>query len=167
MKTKFVLLVIFCTLFAKAQVNNCAEKEKQLSQFITDKDFKKANETWKDINFSCPSFSEKEYLLGSNVLQYNIEIAAAKDKEKEVRELIKLYDQYDKNFPENKNGNLEKRAMSLYDNKAGTNDEIFNYLDQAFDKQKTSFSNPQGLLVYFDNGHQAIFEDFNRYQMVV
>lgn len=24
-----------------------------------------------------------------------------------------------------------------------------------------------GLLVYFDNGHQAIFEDFNRYQMVV
>ncbi len=151
MKTKlYVLLVIFSTPFAKAQVTNCAEKENQLSQFITNKDYKKANETWNDIKLSCPSFSEKQYLLGSNVLQYNIEIAAAKDKEKEVRELIKLYDQYDKNFPENKNGNLEKRAMSLYDNKAGTNDEIFSYLDQAFDKQKTSFSNPQGLLVYFE-----------------
>ncbi len=40
--------------------------------------------------------------------------------------------------------------MALYENKAGTNDEIFNYLDQAFDKQKTSFSNPQALLVYFE-----------------
>ena len=151
MKTKFfILFIVFFTQFAKAQEANCAEKENQLSQFINNKEYKKANNTWSEIKLSCPSFSEKEYLLGSNVLQYNIEIAAAKDKEKEVRELIKLYDQYDKNFPENKNGNLEKRAMTLYDNKAGTSDEIYSYLDQAFDKQKTSFSNPQGLLVYFE-----------------
>ena len=150
MKTKLFVFFLVFSQFAIAQELNCAEKENQLTQFITNKDFKKANETWNDIKFSCPSFSEKQYLLGSTVLQYNIEIAAAEDKEKEVRELIKLYDQYDKNFPENKNGNFEKRAMSLYDNKAGTNDEIFNYLDQAFNKQKTSFNDPQGLLTYFE-----------------
>ena len=150
MKTKLFVFFLVFSQFAIAQELNCAEKENQLTQFITNKDFKKANETWNDIKLSCPSFSEKQYILGSTVLQYNIEIAAAEDKEKEVRELIKLYDQYDKNFPENKNGNFEKRAMSLYSNKAGTNDEIFSYLDQAFNKQKTYFNDPQGLLTYFE-----------------
>ena len=150
MKTKLFILFVVFTQFASAQEVNCATKENQLSQFIIDNDYKKANDIWNEIKFECPSFSEKKYLLGSKVLQYNIEIAEAKDKEKEVRELIKLYNQYDKNFPENKNGNFEKRAMTLYENKAGTNDEIFSYLDHAFDKQKSSFSNPQGLLVYFE-----------------
>ena len=151
MKTKlFVLLIVFFTQFAHTQEVNCTAKEKQLSQFITDNDYKKANEIWNDLKIACPSFSENEYLLGNKVLQYNIEIAEAKDKEKEVRELLKLYNQYDKNFPENKNGNFEKRAMALYENKAGTNDEIFSYLDLAFNKQNTSFSNPQALLVYFE-----------------
>lgn len=151
MKTKlFYLLCIFSTFFANAQKENCGTKEKQLSQFITENDYKKANEVWNEIKVECPSFSENVYLQGNKVLQYNIEIAAPKDKEKEVQELLKLYNQFDKNFPENRNGNFEKRAMALYENKVGTNDEIYSYLDQAFNKQKSSFSNPQALLVYFE-----------------
>ncbi|MEI7508597.1 MAG: hypothetical protein WCJ62_03950 [Flavobacterium sp.] len=151
MKTKvFFLLYMFLTFFASAQKENCGTKEKQLSQFIAENDYEKANEVWNEIKVECPSFSENVYLLGNKVLQYNIEIADSKDKEKEVRELLKLYNQFDKNFPENRNGNFEKRAMALYESKVGTNDEIYSYLDQAFSKQKKSFSNPQALLIYFE-----------------
>ncbi len=66
MKTKlFVLLIVFFTQFAIAQEVNCGAKEKQLSQFITDIDYKKANDVWNELKIECPSFSENEYILGN------------------------------------------------------------------------------------------------------
>lgn len=152
MKAKLlVLFIVVFSQFVKAQQFNCAENETQLSQFIAKKEYAKAFDLWNDLKKSCQKSSEKIYLLGSKVLQYNIEVASsAEDKDKTVRELISLYDLYDKNFPENQNGNFEKRAMSFYDNKVGTNDEIYNYLDQAFNLQKNTFTNPQAIYTYFD-----------------
>jgi tetratricopeptide (TPR) repeat protein len=151
MKTKLILLfIVVFTQFTKAQQNNCIEKENQLSQYIVDKEYQKAFDVWNDLKTSCPKLSEKVYLLGNKVLQYNIELASSEEKDKTVRELIKLYDLYDKNFPENQNGNFEKRGMALFDNKVGTNDEIYNYLDQAFNLQKKTFENPQAIYTYFD-----------------
>ena len=151
MKTKLILLfVVVFSQFVKAQEVNCAEKENQLSQFILDKDYEKAYEAWNEVKISCPKFSEKMYLLGGKVVHYNIEVANSDQKAKKVQELIGLYDSYDKNFPANQNGNFEKRAMALYDNKVGTPDEIYNYLDQAFNLQKSTFNNPQAIYTYFD-----------------
>lgn len=151
MKTKLIFFfVLIAFQFSKAQQVDCSQKENQLSQYLADKDFKKAFDVWTDAKTFCPKSSEKIYLLGSRVLQYNIETASFDEKEKSARELIKLYDLYDKNFPENQNGNFEKRAMTLYDNKVGTNDEIYNYLDQAFNQQKATFNNPQSIYTYFD-----------------
>lgn len=151
MKSKLLFLfVVVFSQFVKAQQLNCAENETQLSQFIVKKEFAKAYDIWNDLKKSCPKSSEKIYLLGSKVLQYNIEIASSEDKDKKVRDLIDLYDLYDKNFPENQNGNFEKRAMSFYENKVGTNDDIYNYLDQAFHLQKNTFTNPQAIYTYFD-----------------
>ncbi|MEC4004616.1 hypothetical protein OX283_008110 [Flavobacterium sp. SUN052] len=152
MKTKLLfLLVVLISHVAKSQEINCAEKENQLSKFVVDQDYSKAFDVWNEAKTSCPKYSEKLYSLGIEVLQYTIETATPKLKEEKVRELLKVLDLYDKNFPSNKNGNFEKRALALYQNHAGTEDEIYNFLDQAFEKQKEEFSNPQALDIYFRN----------------
>ena len=150
MKTKlFFLFVLVFSHFAKAQEVNCNDKESQLRKYVVDQEYSKALEAWNEVKISCPKYSEQIYLLGSQVLQYNIETASPENKEKQVRELLKLYDLYDKNFPSNQNGNFEKRAMALYDNKAGTEEEIYHFLELAFEKQKATFTNSQAIFLYF------------------
>lgn len=158
MKTKLIALFLFVfSQFAIAQEVNCAEKENQLSKFITDKEYKSADEVWNEIKTSCATYNENIYLLESRVLQYNIEMASHENKEKEVRELIKHYDLYDKNFPANTNGNFEKRAIALYDNKIDANVEIYTYLDQAFNLQRNTFNNAQAFFTYF----KLYFDKYN------
>jgi len=150
MKTNLIVLfVLVFSQFAIAQEVNCAEKESLLNKFVINKEYQKASDVWNEVKVSCATSNENIYLLESSVLQYNIEMASHENKEKEVRELIKHYDLYDKNFPANTNGNFEKRAMALYDNKIDANVEIYGYLDQAFNLQKNTFNNPQALFTYF------------------
>jgi tetratricopeptide (TPR) repeat protein len=151
MKTKLLLLlVVIFSSFANAQEAKCGENEKQLNQYLVDNENKKALDLWEDVKFSCPSFSEKIYLLGNRVLQYQIEIANPKEKEDKVNALLQLYDQYDKYYPNNKNGNFEKRALALINNKVGKPDNLFSYLNQAFEKEKETFSNSQAVYTYFE-----------------
>ncbi|MFZ4105936.1 hypothetical protein [Flavobacterium sp.] len=151
MKTKLLLLliVIFSSL-ANAQEEKCGEKEKQLNQYLVDAEYQKALETWEDVKILCPSYSEKIYLLGNKVLQYQIENANSKDKEDKVNALLQLYDQFDKYYPNNKNGNFEKRALALIINKVGKPDNLFSYLNKAFEKEKETFANSQAVYVYFE-----------------
>jgi len=151
MKTKLLLLfVIVFSSFANAQEAKCGEKEIQLNKYLADSENKKALELWEDIKVSCPSFSEKIYILGNRVLQYQIEISDAKDKESKVNDLIRLYDQFDKYFPNNKNGNYEKRALALLKNKVGKPEDLIFYLNQAFEKEKETFFNSQAIYTYFE-----------------
>lgn len=149
MKVKLLFsLVLFVSFFARAQKEHCAEVEKQLDQFIMDKDYKQAYDSWLELQSKCPNYSEKTYLLGKEVLQYRID-AAENEIETTVRDLIKLFNQYDYNFPNNSNANDVNRAMALYENHVGSDDEIFSYLDKAFSKQKETFTNAEAIGVYF------------------
>ena len=151
MKTKlFILFIVIFSSLAKAQEVNCGEKEKQLNQYLTENENKKALDLWEEVKISCPSYSEKNYLLGNRVLQYQIEIADTKDKESKVDALVQMYNQYDKYFPNNKNGNFEKRAIALFTYKVGTPEVLYSYLNQAFEKEKGTFSNSQALYTYFE-----------------
>ena len=142
MKTKLLILfVIVFSSFANAQEMNCGEKEKQLNEYLTDNENKKALDLWDEFKNFCPSYSEKIYLLGNKVLQYQIEIANPNDKESKVNALLQLYNQYDKYFPNNKNGNYEKRAIALYTYKVGSTEDLYSYLDKAFENEKETFAN--------------------------
>jgi len=110
-----------------------------LRKYVVDQEYSKALDIWNEVKVSCPKYSEQIYLLGSQVLQYNVETASPENKEKQARELLKLYDLYDKNFPNNQNGNFEKRAMALYDNKAGTEEEIYSFLELAFENKNNVY----------------------------
>ena len=150
MKTLFslVLFLISCeTIFS--QEIDCDNKQKQLSSAITDSDFAKANQILSETRLKCATKSEAFYLLGIEVLKYNIELAAEDKKEVAVLDLVKFYDQYDKNFPDNKNGNLINKAMVLYESKISKENDAYQSFDKAFVKDKFQFKNPNALFTYF------------------
>ncbi|WP_298140419.1 hypothetical protein [Flavobacterium sp.] len=149
MKKLCFIVSVFFTGILFSQEINCVEKQKQLSSLINDKDYKQANLLLSEIKTICSSKSEEFFYLGINVLQYNVDIASNETKEKEIRELIKFYDLYDKNFPKNKNGNSINKAMLLFDNGIANQDEIYSNLDKSFQKDKFQFSNPNALFTYF------------------
>ena len=149
MKAKLIIIIgLLFSLFANAQEINCANKENELSKFIAEKKYTEANLLWTEMKTSCAKNSEKIYILALQILQYNIE-SSTTDKEKNCKELIKLYDQFDKNFPNNENGNYEKRALVLIQNKIELQNDIYSYLDKAFLTQRQNFTNSTALNEYF------------------
>lgn len=150
MKTKlFTIVFVIIGFFTNAQENICAEKEKQFREFLTNKDFSNANLLWLEVREKCATYNEKIYILGSEILTYNIEMASAETKEAMVRDLLKMYKKYDAVFPNNTNGNAEKSAMALHFNRVGTNEEIYVFLDNAFKNQPQTFTNPEANYLYF------------------
>lgn len=155
MKITFLLFTTFLfSVAAFAQKEDCAQKEEDFGKLIQDRDYAKAYEILPELTASCPKYSEKIYVLASQVLQYNIESSDADKVEFKVWELMKLLDAYDKNFPENSNGNFQKKALALYNNKLGTDQEIYDLLDKSFTFQRDTFTNSQLVYIYLKTYYQ-------------
>jgi len=150
MKIVFLVSVYVMSLGGiYSQEVNCVEKQKELSLHVNQLKFKEANEVLSILRKKCPSQNEDMYLLGITTLQNNVDLATEATKEAAVRDLLKFYDQYDANFPDNKNGNLVNKAMTLYDNKKGDDKEIYAILNKAFKANPNQFTNPKALYIYF------------------
>ncbi|HLF51625.1 hypothetical protein [Flavobacterium sp.] len=152
MKTKLSFLFIaFFSFFLQAQDETCAEKVTRFNEFVKTNNLKEAYLPWSESRKKCPSTDETIYTSGEKILHYKIDNAAnAGEKEILVRDLLKLYDEYDANFPNNNKGNVVNKAMALHKNGIGTSEEIYNLLDNAFRKNPENFTNPSALYVYFD-----------------
>lgn len=154
MKTKFTFLFIAFFGFllqAQTQNENCAEKIMQFNEFVKTNNFSEAFLSWSEARKKCPSSDESIYVSGEKILQYKIDNASTADeKEIIVRDLLKLFNEYDANFPNNNKGNAVKKAMALYANGIGSPEEIYNLLDVAFIKNPENFTNPNALYIYFD-----------------
>ena len=151
--TLFIFIYLLNLGGIYAQEVNCVEKQSALSEFVNQYKFKEASELLAVLRKKCPSQSEDLYLLGITILQNNIAVASETTKEAAVRDLLKLYDQYDANFPNNKNGNLVNKAMTLHDNKKGDDKEIYAILNKAFTSNPNQFTNPNALYIYFKLYH--------------
>ncbi|MCD8519028.1 MAG: hypothetical protein LRY32_05715 [Flavobacterium sp.] len=107
----------------------------------------------------CPSFHKSIYTLGEFAIKLKIEKATTpQDKEKYVRDLLKLYDEHDQYFPDNGAGNKMKKGLALFDNKVGSSDEVFNLLDVAFKTDYANFKFAKAMYVYFEilvNNHKT------------
>lgn len=154
MKIKIIfLLLIGVTFFAKAQENakKCTDKSIVINSLINNQKFDEAIIVWNDIIKTCTNLDENFYKNGEIIYLHQLEfVNSTEQKITVIKNLIKVYDLYDKKFPENQNGNAIKKAIYLSDNKLATNDEIFKILDSDFQKNKSSFNNPKALYLYFD-----------------
>ncbi|WP_320815862.1 hypothetical protein [Flavobacterium sp.] len=152
MKTKLTLLFAIATgFFAQAQSPEaCTETLSLMASSAKAKD-PSAYEYLTTLRKDCPSFHNGIYTYGEFVINQAIDKATTPaDKEKYVRDLLKLYDEHDKNFPNNGAGNQMKKAMTLFENNIGTKAEAYQLLENAFKTDKTNFDSPKALYTYFE-----------------
>ena len=160
MKTKLTLLLVAAaSFFVQAQnTEACTETLSLMSTSVKAKDVT-SYDYLTTLRKDCPSFHKSIYTLGEFAVKLKIEKATTpQDKEKYVRDLLKLYDEHDKYFPENGAGNKMKKGLALFDNKVGTTDEVFQLLDTAFKTDYANFKYAKAMYVYFEilvNKHKA------------
>ncbi len=153
MKIIIILLFSFFSLIVQGQENVklCIENQSNINNLILENKFFEAEKIFNQVVKSCPSANEKFYLNSEKIFNHNLEIAKNEsEKTIAVKNLIRVYDLYDKKFPNNKNGNDIKKAIHLYDNNIGTKQEIFNILDRNFTTKKTGFVDPRLFYIYLE-----------------
>ncbi len=150
MKSIFSLIGILFITNINAQKFDCSSTITAYQESFKAKNIAEAYSTWSDVRKNCPKQSEIVYTDGIEILQYKID-NAANDEEKEtlVRDLMKLYDQYNKNFPTNTADFEVSKAMALNDNKIEAADEILSLLDSGFSKASSSITNASAIYLYF------------------
>ena len=143
MKTKLTLVLLIAVSFlTNAQSSEkCAEDLQYLVQFTKSKDYKDAYPYLQSMRKDCPAYHKAIYIYGEFILKDRIDnTQVAEEKEKEIKDLVALYGDHDKNFPNNGAGNTVKKAMLLLDNKVGTKEEAYAYLDNAFKTDAANFT---------------------------
>lgn len=155
MKTKVTILLLsffgFISQVSAQSEAECAEKLSVFAELAKVKNYEEAYPHLQLLREKCSSYHIAIYTYGEPTLKYYIENAATPEaKEKQVRDLILLYNQHDNNFPNNGKGNNIKKALVLFNNNIGTKDEVFEILDNAFKTDRQNFKDALALYIYFE-----------------
>ena len=152
-----LLLLVLCVCIGNGQnaISECAKKQISVDSLLVANEFREANDVWNDLRKTCSKqLSEDFYKSGEILLRYNIEMADDSAKEDAIKELSTLFDDYDRKFPANKNGNNVRKAVILHNNKMGSRADIYNLLDKTFRKTPSQFTDAEALYLYFDIYHE-------------
>lgn len=153
----FIIGILFVTN-ANAQKFDCSSKITSYQTLFTEKKITESADIWNEVRKNCPNESEAIYTDGIEILQYKIDNATSSEaKEKLVRDVLKLYDQYNKNFPLAIPSYQASKAMVLVNNKIEAKDEIFNLLDSGFATASKSITDANTIFTYFS----LLCEKFN------
>jgi tetratricopeptide (TPR) repeat protein len=176
-KLIFLYAVLFVSLQINAQADDCVEKLSIFAELAKTKNYEDAYPHLQYLRKECATLHKGVYLYGEYTLNYKIDNAANNDeKEKYVRDLLLMYDQFDTHFPNNGRGNNIRKAMALFENNVGSKEEVYKILDNAFKSNEVNFSNPKAPYVYFEiyvdnfeKGNQGIeLQDvFNKYDFII
>lgn len=150
MKAFIFILGILCITNSNAQKIDCSPKIKAYQELIALNKLDESYETWNEVRKTCPKDDEIIYGDGITILEFKIAQAKQEDKEKWVRDLLKLYDQYNKNFPLAIPDFEVKKAMALHSNALGSKDEILALLDSGFSKDSNYFKDANTINTYFN-----------------
>ena len=159
MKRTSVLVMLFLSLaiFFKVQaqdVNECMQDLSIFAEFAKVKNYKSAYEPWIRVRKECPSINVAIFSYGERILKDFIKNGTPQEVETSKSDLILLYDDWIKYFPNKRNksvlGNvLSSKAQALLDYKMADLKVIYSTFDEAFKKNPESFTNPKLLYNYF------------------
>ena len=152
MKTKLTfLLIAIASVFVQAQNDEvCANNLSLMGQLVKEKNVE-AYDYLTILRKDCPSFHKGIYSYGEAAIKLRIEKATTpQEKEKYARDLMKLYDEHDQYFPNNGAGNKMKKGLVLFENKLGSDKEIYDLLDNAFKTDYANFKYAKAMYVYFE-----------------
>ena len=149
---------------SNAQKFDCPSKMTEYQELFKAKKIAESFDTWTAVSKNCPKENEAVYTDGIEIIQYKIDNAAsAEEKEKLVRDVLKLYDQYNKYFPLTTQDFEVNKAMTLVANKIDAKEEIFTLLDRGFTKASNKVTAANAIYTYFsmycekfNNGDKSI-----------
>ncbi|QLE00673.1 hypothetical protein HX109_03500 [Galbibacter sp. BG1] len=168
-----VLGVAFVT-FGQAQNPECPQNLSIFAEHAKVKNYDAAYEPWKMVYENCPELHYATFLFGEKILKDKIESDPA-NKDKYIKMLTDVYKKGPEYFPKKftvTNANIDA-ALLMYDQKLGSDEEIYNLLDKAFKEDSDGFKNPKALYLYFstlvdlhDAGKKDLQEVFDTYDAV-
>lgn len=144
----FIIGILFLTN-ANAQKFDCSSNITKYQTLFKEKKISESFDTWSEVRKNCPKETETVYTDGIEILDYKIANVTTEEKEKLVRDVLKLYDQYNKNFPLSTPDFEVNKAMALFNNKIDAKEEIFNLLDTGFSKASKNVTDATTIYTYF------------------
>lgn len=145
----FILGILFIT-HSNAQKFDCTSKTTAYQELLKAGKTGESYDIWNEAKKNCPNENEAVYTDGVQILQYKIDNATTpEEKEKLVRDVLKLYDQYNKNFASSIPDFEVYKAMALVNNKIEAKDEIFTFLDNGFTKASKNVTDAKAIYTYF------------------
>ena len=184
MKKLCVITLIFIGLFhapiLAQDTNVCMQDLSIFAEFAKVKNYKSAFEPWMKVRGECPSINVAIYSYGERILKDRIKNGSPEEQEASKKDILNLYDQWVENFPKKRNKSvvgdiISKKAQALLDFKQADLKEIYLTFDEAYKKDKKSFTNPKLLYNYFKtmydrykNGDIEVTMEllFNKYEEV-
>jgi tetratricopeptide (TPR) repeat protein len=117
------------------------------------KNYDAAYGPWKMVYAACPDINKANFSYGERILQDKIDKSTGAEKDAFIKELMKVYDDSHKYYPESfSTGEVAiDKVLLMYDNKMASDDQIFSMLDKAFKEDKENFKNPKALYLYFSS----------------
>lgn len=143
-----LLMVILNCNVSLAQQSDCQQKLLAFETQAKESDFNTIYASFQELKKKCAS-DEQIFISVEKILNQHIDQASASEaKNQMIQNLITVYDEHDKAFPNNKKGNRINKALLLFENKMGSADEIYTFLDQAFKTDNANFTNANVLNIY-------------------
>lgn len=154
----FILSFFFISNVSTAQKFDCKSKTAEYKQLLKANKNGESYDLWYEVRKNCQKEDQTIYSDGIKILQYNIDNATSvEEKEKKVRELLKLYDQYYTNFPKDALDYEINKAMALVNNKVDAKEEIYKLLESGFINAQDNIKDANAIYTYFN----LLCEKFN------
>ncbi|MGL2965054.1 tetratricopeptide repeat protein [Flavobacterium sp. XGLA_31] len=150
MKTIFSIVGVLFFMNINAQKFDCSSKIKEYKDFFQAKKMDQAYDSWNEVRLNCPKEDEKIYPDGIAILEYKTDNATDTiAKEKLVRETMRIYDQYNKNFPLAIPDFEVQKAMLLQKRRIKAPAEIYALLESGFAKASASVTDATAIYTYY------------------
>ena len=182
MKRRILLAAVMAVLFiGSVGAQDCKNNEELrqklsiFSEYAKAKNYNEAYPVWKEVYAACPSLHFAIFAYGERILQDKIKNSNGAQKTQFVKDLNQLYTDYNKTFPAKLSATEMRirQALLLFDENAGSEQEIYDLLNAAFTEDRANFKNEKALYLYFselvtlhEKGQKELQEVFDAYDNV-
>lgn len=156
MKTRVTYLIaIFILAFNFGFTQDTPdEKLSLMNQYVKAKNFDEAEKYFRDLRANNPQHSLAIYSDGEKILKERIKNSSGNEKAEHVSDLAKLWEERLTRFASKtpKGRYIAKSAKLMYDNNDVLNksdQELYNYFDNAYKTDLKTFTSPVELFTYF------------------
>lgn len=147
----FLSLLLVNTFTFANENEDCTVTLSLFDQAARIKNYTEAYTHLQELRKNCADFHLAIYQHGENIYKQRIENAQGAQKMQEFEEYKKLGRERLRHFPDSRKEGamLADFAQVMFENQIGTPSEQFKAFDDAYKKDKESFTSPRSLYTYF------------------